>query len=59
MRSSKDSGWGETAAAAECIKERGAGILDDMTLAELEKALQVRIDIVKSSGQDFLDAILW
>ncbi len=33
--------------------------LDDMTLAELEKALQVRIDIVKSSGQDFLDAILW
>ncbi|MDE7184428.1 MAG: DUF512 domain-containing protein [Lachnospiraceae bacterium] len=32
--------------------------LDDMTLAELEKALQVRIDIVKSSGQDFLDAIL-
>ena len=32
--------------------------LDDMTLAELEKALQVRIDIVKSSGQDLLDAIL-
>jgi len=33
--------------------------LDDMTLAELEKALQVPIDIVKSSGQDFLDAILF
>jgi len=32
--------------------------LDDMTLAELEKALQVPIDIVKSSGQDLLDAIL-
>lgn len=32
--------------------------LDDMTLEELEKALQVRIDIVKSSGRDFVNAIL-
>lgn len=32
--------------------------LDDMTLEQLEKALQVPIDIVKSSGQDFIDAIL-
>lgn len=32
--------------------------LDDMTLAELEKALQVKIDIVKSSGYDFVDEIL-
>lgn len=32
--------------------------LDDMTLSELEKALQVPIDIVKSSGQDFVNAIL-
>ncbi len=32
--------------------------LDDMTLTELAKALQVRADIVKSSGQDFIEAIL-
>ena len=32
--------------------------LDDWTLDEVEKALQVHIDIVKSSGQDLLDAIL-
>ncbi|MDE7479569.1 MAG: DUF512 domain-containing protein, partial [Lachnospiraceae bacterium] len=33
--------------------------LDDLTLDELEKALQVPIDIVKSSGQDLLDAIIF
>ena len=33
--------------------------LDDMTLDTLEKALQVPIDIVKSSGQDFLNAIVF
>ncbi len=32
--------------------------LDDVTLAEVEEALQVRADIVKSSGQDFIDAVL-
>ena len=32
--------------------------LDDMTLSELKTALQVDIDIVKSSGQDLLDAML-
>ena len=32
--------------------------LDDMTVEELEKALQVRVDIVKSSGRDFVNAIL-
>lgn len=31
--------------------------LDDMTLAELENALQVPVDIVKSSGRDFLETI--
>lgn len=31
--------------------------LDDVTVADLEKALQVKIDIVKSSGQDFIEAI--
>ena len=33
--------------------------LDDMTLTELKDSLQVNIDIVKSSGQDLLDAMLF
>lgn len=32
--------------------------LDDITVAELEKALQVKIDIVKSSGYEFVNTIL-
>lgn len=32
--------------------------LDDMHLADLEKALQVPISIVKSSGRDFVEAML-
>ena len=32
--------------------------LDDVTLSQVEEALQVRADIVKSSGQDLIDAIL-
>ena len=32
--------------------------LDDITLAQVEDALQVRADIVKSSGQDFTDVIV-
>ncbi len=40
------------------LKSGEAVFLDDMTLSEMEKALQVPIDIVKSSGQDFVDAIL-
>ncbi len=32
--------------------------LDDVTLEELKKSLQVQVDIVKSSGQDFVDSIL-
>lgn len=31
--------------------------LDDMTLGEMKNALQVQIDIVKSSGQDLLEAL--
>ena len=40
------------------LKSGEAVFLDDMTLPELEKALQVPIDIVKSSGQEFLYHIL-
>lgn len=32
--------------------------LDDITLAEVKETLQVDVDIVKSSGQDFIDAII-
>lgn len=32
--------------------------LDDVTLGELEKALQVQVDIVKSSGYDFVECCL-
>ncbi len=32
--------------------------LDDITVAEMEKALQVKVDIVKSSGREFVNVIL-
>ncbi len=32
--------------------------LDDVTLAQVENALQVKVDIVKSSGQDFVSCLL-
>ena len=32
--------------------------LDDVTLSELKETLQVEIDVVKSSGQDLVNAIL-
>ena len=33
-------------------------LLDDVTLADLKRTLQVKIDIVKSSGQDLLNAMI-
>ncbi|WP_461810943.1 DUF512 domain-containing protein [Faecalimonas sp.] len=33
-------------------------LLDDVTITDLKEALQVDIDIVKSSGQDFVEAII-
>ena len=32
--------------------------LDDITVSDMEKALQVPIDIVKSSGYDFLNTVI-
>lgn len=32
--------------------------LDDITLSELSETLQVKTDIVKSSGRDFIEAII-
>ena len=38
--------------SGECV------FLDDITVEELEKALQVKVDIVESSGQDFVEKII-
>ena len=32
--------------------------LDDITLSDVKESLQVKVDVVKSSGQDLIDAIL-
>ncbi|MDE6202653.1 MAG: DUF512 domain-containing protein, partial [Lachnospiraceae bacterium] len=40
------------------LRSGGDVFLDDVTVGEMEKALQVKIDIVKSSGYDFVDALL-
>ena len=40
------------------LKSGESVFLDDMTKAELEKALQVPIDIVKSSGRDLLEKLI-
>lgn len=39
------------------FRSEGDVFLDDVTLAELGETLQVRTDIVKSSGQDLIEAI--
>lgn len=33
-------------------------LLDDITVEDLAGALQVKTDIVKSSGQDFIEAVI-
>lgn len=40
------------------VRSEEQDFLDDVTVEELEKTLQVRVDIVKSSGKDLLDAII-
>jgi NifB/MoaA-like Fe-S oxidoreductase len=32
--------------------------LDDITLSDVKESLQVKVDVVKSSGQDLIEAIL-
>ncbi|MFT3982937.1 MAG: DUF512 domain-containing protein [Lachnospiraceae bacterium] len=42
-----------------CLLRSGEQVLlDDVTVQDMEKALQVKIDIVKSSGQEFIDALV-
>ena len=40
------------------LRSKEEVFLDDMTLSQLESALQVRIDIVKSSGQDLVSCLM-
>ena len=56
----KDIELGERVLLPQNVLKSGEAVfLDDVTLEEFEKALQVQVDIVKSSGQDFIDAILY
>ena len=59
MAQLKDSNLGEKLLLPQNVLKSGEPVfLDDYTLDDIEKALQVRIDIVKSSGRDFIEAIL-
>ncbi|MBE5876889.1 MAG: DUF512 domain-containing protein [Lachnospiraceae bacterium] len=55
----KDKKLGDKVLLPQNVLRSGETVfLDDMTVAQLEKTLQVPIDIVKSSGRDFVEAIL-
>lgn len=55
----KDKELGERLLLPENVLRSGEDVfLDDMRVGELEKALQVQADIVKSSGCEFINCIL-
>ena len=55
----KDKRLGSRLLLPECMFRSGEEVfLDDITRGEVQKALQVKIDIVKSSGQDLVQAVL-
>lgn len=55
----KDKRLGSRLLLPECMFRSGEEVfLDDITRGELQKALQVKVDIVKSSGQDLVQAVL-
>jgi len=55
----KDKSLGERLLLPQNVLRSGEDVfLDDVTLYDMEKALQVPVDIVKSSGYDFVRAIL-
>ena len=59
IRQLKDKPLGERLLLPENLLRSGEEVLlDDVTVTDLEKALQVKIDIVKSSGYDFVDTVL-
>lgn len=55
----RDKDLGERLLLSQNVLRSGEDVfLDDIRVLEVEKALQVKVDIVKSSGYDFLDTIL-
>ncbi|MDF2887326.1 MAG: hypothetical protein K0R23_1711 [Lacrimispora sp.] len=55
----KDKPLGKRLLLPECMFRSGEEVfLDDMTRQDVQNALQVQVDIVKSSGQDFVNAVL-
>ncbi len=55
----KDKVLGETVYLPQNVLRSGEEVfLDDVTLGDMEKALQVPVDIVKSSGYDFLNSVI-
>ncbi len=50
---------GETLYLPQNVLRSGEEVfLDDVSVTEMEKALQVKVDIIKSSGRDFVNAVL-
>ena len=55
----KEKDLGEVLFLPQNVLRSGETVfLDDVTVTDLEIALQVPVDIVKSSGQDFIDAVI-
>ncbi len=55
----KDKPLGDRLLLPQNVLRSGETVfLDDLTVEDLEKTLQVKINIVKSSGCDFIDAVL-
>lgn len=55
----KDKNLGSRLLLPECMFRSGEEVfLDDLTRTDVQKALQVQVDIVKSSGQDLVQAVL-
>ena len=40
------------------VRQQERDFLDDITIPQVESALQVKVDIVKSSGQEFVKQLL-
>lgn len=59
MNQLKDKELGEVLLIPECMLRSGEDVfLDDVHIPELGRALQVKTDIVKSSGQDFILSLI-
>lgn len=60
IRQLKDRDPGDRLILPACMFRSGEEVfLDDLTRTDVQKALQVPVNIVKSSGQDFVQAVLY